>query len=480
MSSRADMHTRGGEPTPGQKRVLAAVARGRNVFMYGEGGCGKSFCISLIRARARGTLAVTSTTGISAQLIGGTTVHSFLDIGTASKSAEDLARSATANVVRKLNKLRTLVIDEMSMLDADLFGKIDEYLRRVRKIDRPFGGVQLVLSGDPYQIPPYGQRRFAFQNEDVWRSADFLVVELKGSVRHSSDPAFQGLLSRLRLGSCSDADLATLNALRDTEFPPGILPTKIFSKNVDVDRINADAVSDLVRSGAPYRTYEAKSRPNKPTGWWAIGLRIPASVAMCVGAQVMVTANLPSLGVFNGSRGAVLDVSSEDFVRIRLAMDGRTVDLPRQTATNDLDPADKVSYVPLKMAFALTIHKAQGQTIDAIEIDIGGDVFQPGAAYVALSRARSLASIRVASVSAKSFFASPDVTSFLGGDGAACDGDGDGISACDGAACDGGDDAFERNPWEKFAFDDGGKKSRSTSMSVSTSTSTSMPRQMSR
>jgi ATP-dependent DNA helicase PIF1 len=300
------------------------------------------------------------------------------------------------------------MIDEVSMLNDILFEKISEVLQILRGNTKPFGGVQVILVGDLYQLPPV-EGRYCFQSPH-WTECSFEVCELLQNMRQKDDEPFMEMLKRLRIGRCSRADLETLRSLKDTQFPDGIEPTKLYCKNVDVDAINSKALAELNQET---RIYSVRYNGNRQASErYAKSANVPEMLCVCVGAQVMITYNIDlSLQLVNGTRGVVTAMDANE-VTLKL-LDGRIQIIPFIRIQNEDEPDIDFYYLPIKLAWAVTIHKSQGLTLDAIEIDIGSNIFSVGQAYTALSRARNLQSVRVRAVEAKSFCASQDVKEFL-------------------------------------------------------------------
>jgi ATP-dependent exoDNAse (exonuclease V) alpha subunit len=226
-------------------------------------------------------------------------------------------------------------------------------------------------------------------------------------MRQSGDNGFKSLLDRVRWGDCSKEDLDILRGCQTTVFPESIVPTKLYSKNMNVDAINQREYDKLDTHSQEYLCWHLNEGSKK----WAAANRIPEKVYFRVGAQVMCTRNIPTMGLVNGSRGVVTDVTPND-VSIKL-IDGGSVRLGFITVSPFDNPYIEVKYVPLKLAWAITIHSSQGMTIDALEVDLGRDVFAPGQAYTGLSRAKSLSTVRITSVIAQSFITSPTVKKFF-------------------------------------------------------------------
>ena len=400
------------EPTLEQRAALDAVRAGRDVLLTGPAGTGKSFAVGLLVAQARAAgkaVAVAATTGAASVLVGGTTLHAFLGIGTGARPLSELLWHVRYRAKRALARVRAfdlLVVDEVSMLSADLFDKVVALLDALR------GGApyQLVLTGDFAQLPPV-QGRFAFQSE-AWARRAPTVVRLTRLLRQADDAPFQAMLERLRWGRPSPADLDALRALRNTVFPEGVEPTRLHSRNAEVDAINAAAFEALVAGGAPTRDYARVARGERAKAW-ADSASIPDRVQLAVGAQVMVTRNMPALGLVNGSRGVVTALRPEAVVVRTVA--GREVALRPIPIACESEPELACSAMPLRLAYAMSIHKSQGVTLDAMEVDLGRSVFEFGQGYVAISRARNLASVRVLDVDERAFRAHPDVVSFYNG-----------------------------------------------------------------
>jgi ATP-dependent DNA helicase PIF1 len=429
-----------------QLKVLKKVARCKNVFVTGGAGVGKSFLLKQIVQWARDhdkLVGVTAMTGAAAVLVDGTTLHSFMGIGLAKDPPETLARRVNKNVgVRTmLVAMDMLIIDEVSMMNDDIFDKVSAVLSLVRKVKQPFGGVQVVLVGDPFQLSPVEGDYFFLSKQ--WRDAKFDVCLLTANMRQCNDAPFKEMLDRLRLGECSAEDLGALRELRTTVFPDGIIPTRLYSVNKDVDTINETELKTMIDGGAQgVATYKMKYGGNTQVKTfsrkWAEALKLRQSIQLCIGAQVMVTRNISvseTLKLANGTRGVVLSTAPSS-VWIRL-MDGSVEKIEyfkikpysrkyysstgeeREHAEVGLEEKEKeeecplnVSYLPLQLAWAISIHKSQGCTLDAVDIDLGTSIFACGQAYTALSRAKDMRSVRLVDVYASSFRTNPTVLAF--------------------------------------------------------------------
>lgn len=408
-----------------QRSALDAVVNKReNVYIGGPAGTGKSTLLSALRAALIGRkVGITATTGCASLLIGGQTLHSFLGLGLADKPAVDIyATNVKRRKVSGLRTLEVLIVDEVSMASAQLIDLVSAYLRLVKKRqDCAFGGVQMVFVGDFAQIQPV-KGDYAFESAE-WRAAGVRQYLLTRVFRQGDDAAFMDILSRLRYGRRLRADFEKLAACKDTVFPTHIRPTKMYALNRDVNSINESELQALVAAGAESKVFETAYCSRCPehraaVRAWADGMDVPASLTLAVGAQVVVTWNVQaSDGIVNGTRACVRAFSGSGVVVV--LVDGRVVSMLPQRVTS-LDEGDAaragwaVEYLPLKLAFAITHHRSQGMTLDAVEVDLGSSVFGYGQAYTALSRARDLASVRIVDLSPAAFKAAPQVLEFYG------------------------------------------------------------------
>jgi ATP-dependent DNA helicase PIF1 len=414
--------------TPSQQRAFDIVTQRKSVCITGPAGTGKSTLLQQLRRWADDNdlaMGVTAMTGCAALLIGGRTLHSYLAIGLGAAPVNELVSAARYKykaAVTRLVGLDILVIDEISMAEAELLDKVSAYLQQLRRNTDPFGGLQLIVIGDFCQLPPVtknGCPSFAFSSKE-WARAGLTVASLTEIVRQQHDTAFADMLQRLRVGEVTPDDLLALRATKDRVFPEGIKPTILYALNRDVNRINEEALAALKAGGAePLMLKAVYGIPKDKLVAWAKSCDIPDLVEMAVGAQVVVTSNVDiDAGVVNGTRAVISGYrgspTSPDAVFLKLT-NGAVYSLQRMKAIYDVDGAtggygmsdaanaSYVGYYPLKMAWAISTHKAQGMTLDAVEVNLGRSIFEKGQAYTALSRARSLADVRVTDVHIGSF-----------------------------------------------------------------------------
>ena len=397
-----------------QESALKAFKSGKNIFLTGPAGTGKSVTLGKIKEyciQDNKQKGITATTGTAAFLLGGKTLHSYLGIGLAKESAEELYLNIRKfkHITDRLRNCDVLIIDEISMLDADLLDKISEYLQIMRRSNKPFGGIQVVLTGDFCQLEPVSGD-YCFKSK-VWPLLELKLIYLHKLIRQDGDIEFQNILSKVRYGKCSQKTFELLSSLSDKDFGE-VKPTILYPRNYDVDKINKMESDKLIASGAKKETYKviySKCKNVESAKNYIKSLDIPESIIFCVGDQVVVTANVDQdNGIVNGTRGIVINVDC-DWVMIKKT-NGKELKIRYFKSTNPDFPDIKI--MPLKLAYALSIHKSQGMTLDAIEIDIGSKIFASGQAYTALSRAQNLDSVKVKGISKKSFIIHPDVLEF--------------------------------------------------------------------
>lgn len=399
--------------TASQSAVIDKIIEGHNVFLTGQAGTGKSYVLKHLLANIATQTSlrpgVTATTGAAAVLIQGQTLHSFLGIGLGKKSATELAAYVSRNrpdICACLWMLNILIIDEVSMLDHDLFQKISDYLGILRRSSKPFGGIQLVLCGDLLQLPPVDGEYCI--RAPVWKEANFQVIVLKDVHRQKED-RFLDLLAKARVGNMTQDDVNVLLEHCKGTFPSDIKPTKLFALKRDVQFINELEYERAKLKTSRVETYITVYSNTKSKGW-AESIGIPQMIELCIGAQVMVTMNIEQPTLINGTRGVVTQLT-KDFVEIK-KVDGRFDIVKMYTLRDESDMTKKVSFMPLCLAWAITHHKSQGATLDAVELDLGSSIFAYGQAYTALSRCKTMEHIRLTNISPKAFRAHPEIIQF--------------------------------------------------------------------
>lgn len=400
-----------------QQKAFDLARKGASFFMTGPGGVGKTYLIEKISKELDNnykTVATTALTGCAALLLGrkAKTLHSWAGIG--------LGREATSVLIAKIKKFKnlavrwkytdTLIIDEVSMLTPELLEKLNDIAQALRKNCQPMGGIQCIFVGDFFQLPPVNkgpeETTFVFESP-VWRQCVPTTVELTQIVRQT-DPVFHTILNEARSGILSDQSLVILKSRQHLDWKSlEIRPTLLFSRKAAVDQVN---VSNLKKLKGDRHTYKVKTvtsgdhvidldRPEVKFAVDKLDRDAPyiPELTLAVGAQVMLLTNLlQEKGLVNGSRGVVIDfgktVEAYPIVKFRNGIELEII--PAEWGCDDFETV-KRQQVPLALAYAVTIHKAQGATLDCALIDIGRDTFECGQAYVALSRVKSLDSLYI-------------------------------------------------------------------------------------
>lgn len=426
-----------------QRAAFDAVVGGKSIFITGPGGTGKSFLLQSLHSHFKfGTkklLSITAMTGCAAVLIGpfAKTLHSWAGIGLGRGDVEAIANTVAADRRKgpRWRKTDCLVIDEVSMMTPALLELLDVVGRKARKCaDKPFGGLQIVFVGDFYQLPPVSRESpsaFAFDSplwSEVVQETHFLT-----DIVRQKDPVFQRILNEARVGELSTESYDILESRKTMDWKrQEIKPTLLFTKNTDVSAINDAQMRKLAGEEHVF-----KAETEVPGGL------APDIVQMLVEkldrdapyevelrlkdrAQVMLLKQLyeekedakgkmslsPIHGLVNGSRGVVTGFALDGNPIVKF-LNGKTITVKPATWSSDDDPtALKRSQIPLRVAYALTIHKAQGASLDSALVDVGPSTFECGQAYVALSRVRNLDALFVFEISPKAFRAHPAVKAF--------------------------------------------------------------------
>ncbi|MEO6536635.1 MAG: AAA family ATPase [Candidatus Paceibacterota bacterium] len=401
-----------------QDQALSILTTGVNVFLTGEPGSGKTHTVNAYVAwlRARGIEpAITASTGIAATHIHGMTIHSWSGIGIRDSLSEaDIDAIATKeHIVRRIQKTSILIIDEISMLSANVLVMVDAVCREVKRVPEPFGGIQVVLVGDFFQLPPIGKRdagnaAFAFESS-VWEDLHAVVCYLTEQHRQE-DKRFLSVLASIR---SADADPSTVSAIMNREveldgFDEDV--PRLFTHNADVDKLNQDRLEKLTTESKSYRMLGSGAPPMIEA--LKRGCLSPESLVLKEGAVVMGTKNIPAIGLANGTLGTVIGFERGTNYPLIETNSGRTITVaPVDWAVEEGGKARAtITQVPLRLAWAITVHKSQGMSMDAAAIDLSR-AFEYGQGYVALSRVRSLAGLHVLGWSESALMVHPLVAS---------------------------------------------------------------------
>ena len=400
---------------------------GHNIFITGPGGTGKSALIKKIYQHANHhekNIHVCALTGCAAVLLNcnAKTVHSWAKIGLGNGTIEQAIQKVAFDRFAKAawRSTQILVIDEVSMLSLKLFNMLNEIGKFIRKSRKPFGGIQLIFSGDFYQLPPVGSKdepdtmKFCFESPD-WNATfkpECQIPLIK--IFRQTDEIYSTILNQIRVGKIKRKSNELLMTYVGRKPDPNLItePTKLFPVKSKVEYINQSKLNSLVSEEKVYEiTYvtDIKVTPLEAAkfkdytektilvelNYLASNLICEKEVRLKLGSQVMCIVNFKSdigggFDICNGSQGIIMGFSDDGGYPIVKFNNGITRIMYRHVWPSEKIPNIGISQVPLILAWALTIHKSQGATLDAAEIDVGSEVFACGQTYVALSRVKSL------------------------------------------------------------------------------------------
>jgi ATP-dependent DNA helicase PIF1 len=417
--------------TEKQEDALSYMKKGQNVFLTGPGGSGKSFLLKYFIdwynfPDEDSKIFVTSTTGLSSLLINGMTINRYSGIGIGDKDVETYYKKIIKmkNLKSRWLSTKILVIDEISMMDPDIFDKLEILARKIRKNDLPFGGIQLILSGDFLQLPPVKSKSFCFESFswDIVINKTFYFDKI---VRQN-DTKLQSILNTVRLGIVNKDVEELLNSRLNIQLdiPNGIEPTLLFSRKNMVDKHNITELQKLINNGNENYEYSSYyefskniSEESKEFYTELINSQynVENNLLFTLGTQVMLTVNMPESGLANGSRGIIIDFTKNDLVPypIVLFLNGKTFIIkPYEFIIDENDHIIKKIQIPLIHSWAITIHKAQGMSLDYVKTDIGESIFEYGQAYVVLSRITSIEGLSLINIDYSKIKAHPKIIKF--------------------------------------------------------------------
>lgn len=392
-----------------QKEALDILKMGHNVFLTGAAGSGKTYVLNEYIKYLKDNeveVGVTASTGIAASHMGGMTIHSWTGLGIKDNLSrydlEDLEEKSYLH--KRLVKTKVLIIDEVSMLHHSRLDLVELILRQLRRNDEPFGGLQVIFCGDFFQLPPVvrgGEQlvdenlfyetpksNFAYHSS-AWKNLDLRICYLEEQHRQL-DQTYLDILNAIRSGTVSATIRARLNSRYNQPPDLSIEPTKLYSHNVNVDIENEQELDKIPGQLFAYDMVGHGRAPLVET--IKKSCLSPEILRLKKGARVMFVKNNFELGFVNGTLGVVAHCDTHG-VTVR-TVTGRMIDVPLASWVIEEEGKIKaeITQYPLRLAWAITVHKSQGMSLDAAEVDLSRS-FEPGMGYVALSRIRSLAGL---------------------------------------------------------------------------------------
>lgn len=410
-----------------QEQALAILKTGANVFLTGEPGAGKTHTINQYAAYLRTRNidpSIAASTGIAATHLGGLTIHSWAGIGIRKyldKYELDKIAS-TEYIAKRVRRARVLIIDEVSMLGPETLDMVDMVCREIRQTHEAFGGLQVIFVGDFFQLPPVVRNetnqsqqgmllqapkaRFAYDS-GAWQRAKPIVCYLTEQHRQDDD-LFLGILSAIRSNSINDGHLSEIHKRKITDSTMHKQSVKLYTHNLDVDKTNDQMLATV--TGRPV-TFDMNTKGSPAlVAILQKGCLSPQKLVLKVGAKVMFTKNNPKEGFVNGTLGVVESFDNYVNLPVVRTSDGRKI--IAEPMEWSVEEGGKIKatiiQVPLRLAWAITVHKSQGMSLEEAVMDLS-DVFEFGQGYVALSRVRRLSGLYLLGWNEQTFKVHPDV-----------------------------------------------------------------------
>ncbi len=387
-----------------QEEAFKLLKMGKNIFLTGEAGSGKTYLLNKYIHYLREhqiKVAVTASTGLAATHLQGLTIHSWSGMGVRTcLSDKDLEKILDSDrIKRHYRKNRVLIIDEISMLHKHQLNMVDTISKQLLKSNLAFGGMQVILCGDFFQLPPISsqevaqEKQFAFEAE-AWKNGDFHICYLEEQYRQENDP-LHAILKDIRNGVAGEHTKIPLRTRYKKEPEGKTKPTKLYCRNINVDLINEQELKNL---NSPEKIFQMESTGFNQT---VEGLKRSClaleTLKLKVGAEVMFIKNDLQGRYVNGTRSVVIgfEKSPEGWPLVKTYDEEVLTVYPEEWKYEDNGIVRAlITQIPLRLAWAITIHKCQGMTLDGAEIDLG-DAFEPGMGYVALSRVRKLSGLKL-------------------------------------------------------------------------------------
>lgn len=406
-----------------QTEALDVLKLGHNAYITGAAGAGKTYLLNKYIEYLKDhdvDLGITASTGIAATHMGGVTIHSWTGLGVRDTLSDyDIDTLQEKQYLwKRLEKVRVLIIDEVSMLHHFRLDMVDKVLKAFKRNDLPFGGIQVILCGDFFQLPPVsrqGERTPKFvYHSDAWKNGKFKICYLEEQFRQNDDIAIR-VLNDIRE---SRVDEGTMNHLRksfhtekEVTIQEGgifIKPTRLYTHNIDVDSVNERELDAL---SADEMEYEMVTKGNEVlVDILKKSCLAPEKLRLKVGAKVMFVKNNFEAGYANGTLGIVKQLEGFNGGPVIETMSGKSIEVAAESWAIEEDGKVKAELMqyPLRLAWAITIHKSQGMSMDAVEVDLSKS-FEKGMGYVALSRVRTMSGLTILGLNEKALEIDPEV-----------------------------------------------------------------------
>ena len=402
-----------------QEQALKIMKTGVNVYLTGSAGSGKTYLLNeyiKYLKKHNVAVAITASTGIAATHMNGMTIHGWAGIGIRETLTQyDLEMLEDKKYLwNRFFSARVLIIDEISMLHAYRLDMVDAVCRKFKRKNIPFGGLQVILAGDLFQLPPVNKNGELNSKEMIiystsWKEMKIAICYLTEQHRQDDAP-FLNILNAIRDNKINEKHREILSSRLDVSLGKNINPTKLYTHNKNVDMENSERLNMV---NGEIRKYEMTSCGSDVlVEILKKGCLAHQELCLKVGAEVMFIKNNFEEGYVNGTRGLVIDFTNEEMPIVKI-QNGRNIIASMESWAIEENGKVKASInqIPLRLAWAITIHKSQGMSLDNAEIDLG-NTFGFGMGYVALSRVRTLSGIRLVGFNPKALLVDPEVLIF--------------------------------------------------------------------